>query len=205
MKKFLLSLIVLLASVLTPLATSAASAEQVLDKTAQNLLASGSMTVRFKFTGSAGSGAGTITMSGNYFYFDTPQLCIWYNGTHQWVLQKSEDEVSLTKPSASEILESNPFALISKHKQFFAAKMQPSGAGKFKILLSPRRKGSYISSATVTVDAGTYLPTRIEFSTSDRNASSVIITSTAKGKALPASYFTYNPKKYPQYELIDLR
>ncbi len=198
-------LLTLLWAVFIPNKSSALSAEQILDNTSKLLRTSPSLTIKFSVKGNNSSGNGTITMSGNMFIFDSDDICVWYNGTNQWTLQRSVDEVSLTSPTTSELIESNPFAIISKHKQLYTSKVISSSPTTYKIQLTPRNRHSQISSAIITINALTFMPSALSCTLSDKSVMNVTINSTSKGKALAKSHFTFNTKAYPNTELIDLR
>lgn len=93
------------------------SAEQILDKTAKAMTSAKSVTVKFGYTAGGNHSNGSMTMSGKKFTFNLGNIAVWYNGTLQWALNRSDNEVTLTKPTAAEVVESNPFAILTSYKQ----------------------------------------------------------------------------------------
>lgn len=200
--KLLISIILAFAAI--P-ASAALSAEQILDKTAKTLTASPSATVKFSLSSSNGNTSGAITMSGNKFTFNAGDINVWYDGHSQWALQRSAEEVSLTQPTAAELIESNPLTIISNHKKLYNAKLLASSGNAYKIQLTPRGRHSQVRSAIITINKTTFAPKTLQIVLSNKSSINVTINSISKGAALPASYFKFDAKSHPGVELIDLR
>jgi len=205
MKKYLHILAALFTALATLSATAAPSARQVLDKTAAALTSAKSVTIKFSISGNHNSGAGTLTMSKQKFAYSAGSVSVWYNGKTQWTLNRQEQEVSITEPTAAELMESNPFSVISGYKNRYDVKMSTASKGYYKVTLTSRVRGAQIKSATVTVKASDYTPTAIDATLSDGSALKIKISSVSKGKSLPAPYFEFNAKSHPGVEVVDLR
>lgn len=195
----------LLFSVFPFVAKAQMTGDKVLDKSAKVITSAPSMTVNFTVGTSRGNSSGWITMSGKKFIFSSGDLKVWYDGTSQWALQRSVSEVSLTTPTASELVDSNPFELISRHKQLFTAKLLSTSKDGYRVQLTPKSKGSQIKAATVTINSSSFMPKSLDVTMHDGQKMKINVTSTSQGKTLSAAYFKYNPKANPGVELIDLR
>lgn len=195
----------LLFSVFPFVAKAQMTGDKVLDKSAKVITSAPSMTVNFTVGTSRGNSSGWITMSGKKFIFSSGDLKVWYDGTSQWALQRSVSEVSLTTPTASELVDSNPFELISRHKQLFTAKLLSTSKDGYRVQLTPKSKGSQIKAATVTINSSSFMPKSLDVTMHDGQKMKIDVTSTSQGKNLSAAYFKYNPKANPGVELIDLR
>lgn len=195
----------LLFSVFPFVAKAQMTGDKVLDKSAKVITSAPSMTVNFTVGTSRGNSSGWITMSGKKFIFSSGDLKVWYDGTSQWALQRSVSEVSLTTPTASELVDSNPFELISRHKQLFTAKLLSTSKEGYRVQLTPKSKGSQIKAATVTINSSSFMPKSLDVTMHDGQKMKINVTSTSQGKTLSAAYFKYNPKANPGVELIDLR
>lgn len=185
-------------------ARSAMSADQIMDRVAAALTKPQSVSVTFSFSGNGGTGNGTMTVCHNKFTYNSGDLAVWYNGRSQWTLQRSAKEVSLTEPTEAELLESNPFRVISGYKAHYTAKLLTAPAGFYKIQLTARSKAQAVRSATVTVNAKTFIPTRISANMGS-GSTTIVIKSFTKGKVLPKSYFEFDARMNKDIELIDLR
>jgi outer membrane lipoprotein-sorting protein len=186
-------------------ANAAMTAEQVLDKVAASFTKAASVTVSFSFTSNGHAASGTVTACKNKFSYSAGDLAVWYNGKTQWALQRSANEVTITEPTAAELIESNPFKILSNYKKLYTCKMLSSDNSQYKIQLTAKSKGASVKSATVTVNAKTYNPVAIVATMSGKLKSTITVRSISKGKALPNSYFEYNPKMNSKVEVVDLR
>jgi outer membrane lipoprotein-sorting protein len=186
-------------------ANAAMTAEQVLDKVAASFTKAASVTVSFSFTSNGNGASGTVTASGTKFSYSAGDLAVWYNGKTQWALQRSANEVTITEPTASELIESNPFKILSNYKKLYTCKLLSSTNGTYKVQLTAKSKGAGVKSAVVTVNGTTYNPTSIVATMSGKLKTTITVKSISKGKALPKSYFEYNTKMNKKIEVIDLR
>lgn len=181
------------------------SAEKILDKTAKTLTSAKSVTIKFGYTVGGNHAKGSMTMSGKKFTFNLGNIAVWYNGTHQWALNRSDSEVTLTKPTAAEVIESNPFAILSSYKQHYTPSLTKSTKSEYTITLKPKKRGGQITTATIRINAANYNPIALSLRLSDGTIVSISVTSVSRGASLPASYFRYDTRSNPQVELIDLR
>lgn len=186
-------------------ANAAMTAEQILDKVAASLTKAASATVSFSFSANGNSGNGNVTMCREKFSYNAGDLAVWYNGKTQWALQRSANEVSITEPTAAELIESNPFKILSNYKKLYNCSLISSTNGVYKVQLTAKSKSASIKSATITVNSKTYNPVSITASMSSKFKTTIAIKSITKGKALPNSYFEYNTKMNSKVEVIDLR
>ncbi len=186
------------------LANANLNALQVMDKVTGKLTSSPSMKIAFTIKSSGGNVNGSLTMAKDKFKYSAADQSVWYNGKYQWVRVGGDSEVSLTEPTANELLEVNPFAVITNYKKNYNAKLLPSTKGTYKVELTSRIKGSWIKSAVITVSSSDYTPISIDCMV-NKGTLKIKINSIVKGKALPASFFTFNAKDYPGVEINDLR
>ncbi|MBO5053384.1 MAG: outer-membrane lipoprotein carrier protein LolA [Muribaculaceae bacterium] len=183
---------------------AAKSATSILDNTAKTFTSPASVTVKFSLSG-ATSGMGQMTMSKQKFTFSAGDMSVWYDGKSQWALQRSAGEVNLTNPTADELAESNPFAILSAYRSLYNAKLISSTKTAYTIELTAKHRHSQIKKAILTISPNKYQLMSIKATLSDNSTLSVKVTSFSPGKALPASYFQYNAHSNPSVKIIDLR
>ena len=184
---------------------AALTAENVLDKVSAVLTRPQSVSVTFSFTGNGGNGSGTMTVCKEKFSYNAGDIVVWYNGKYQWTLQRSAGEVSLTEPTAAELIESNPFQVVSGFRNNFTCKMLPAPKGQYKVSLTSKSKAAAIKSAVITVNAKTFVPISLKADMSGNTSTTVNVKSFTKGSTLPKSYFEFDAKMNKNVELIDLR
>lgn len=200
-------LLLLTASLLLSLASCfAENANDLLKRASNKIASSKSCDIAFSMSQPGSSVAnGKMTISGNKFYINTMQLTTWFDGKTQWTLVKANKEVNVTTPSNEEISQSNPLTIINGFQKRFNTQSLKAPAGQKVVKLTARSKSDPISTAVVTLSAKTLLPSALLLTLSNRQTVSVKISSIKLGNALPQSTFTFNAKKHPGVEIIDLR
>ena len=185
-------------------AFGAMTADQVMAKVSAALTQPKSVSVTFSFSGAGGSGNGAMTVCKQMFTYVAGDIAVWYDGKTQWVRQNSAKEISITEPTAAELVESNPFRVITGYKNLYTCKLLPAPAGTYMVQLTARSKANAVRSAVVTVNAKTFIPNSIT-ATMDGGLSTITISSFKPGAALSAASFRITKAHTNGYELNDLR
>ena len=180
-------------------------AEEVMKNCAAKFSNAPSVTLEFAIAQSDGSATGTMLMSKRLFRLSTADLTIWFDGKTQWTYMANANEVNITEPTGEELMESNPFELISTFQQNFNCKVLKSSNVADIIELTPKYKGSNMSSARITVSKSTGWPTAMIITFDGGNTISVSIGKVTVGKFVSASQFRYDPKVCHGAQIIDLR
>lgn len=200
MKKiYLISLLML--TCITLGAQNNSQAKQILDKAAATVGYKGGATASFTMSGKYGEASGTISIKGNKFMAQTPQLIIWYDGKTQWAYNRQADEVNVSEPTAEQQQSLNPYAFINLYKNGFNMSSQKI-ATNYRVHLKAQNQKREIKEMYITINRN-YQPTEIKI----RNAKgwSTIKVKNFQKKNLGNDTFRFNAKKYPQAEVIDLR
>lgn len=198
---------ILLAALMTAVAAAAKApaAESVLDALRAKIVGAPSVEAVFTINGGDGAVQGSLIMSGSKYAMSTPQMKAWFDGRTQWTTVVSSKETNVSEPDHEDIMSSNPFAILTAHKDYYRATMLKSSASTAVVELTPRSRTSAISKFTITVDRRTGWPSSISVTFDDGRRISVKIDSIAAGSKKAASTFVYNPKAYPAFEVVDLR
>lgn len=180
--------------------------------TAQSVLASASakwsaksVKCSFKVAGSVRS-SGTVFMSGKRFRIDSSRSKIWYNGRDMWVYNPSIKETTLTRPTAEEVAQSNPLAIIASGNKAYTAKFaSKQTAGTYTLLLTPKGHDPYgLKRASLTLDKRTLAPRRLVAAFSDGSRITLDV-STFGAYGAKTSDFIYPAAKFKDVEVLDLR
>jgi len=147
----------------------------------------------------------SLTMSGDKFRFTTDGMTVYYDGTTQWTLDSGAGEVSITNPTAEELIETNPLAFMRNYSSRYNVRIVSSAADKYVVRMTSRTKSSYVRSADVTINATTMMPTSVSAVLSTGQNLKINIASATQGKALPLVTFRFDKKHHPNVEIIDLR
>mgnify|MGYP002621661873 CR=1 FL=1 len=187
--------------VLACITVGAQDARQILDKTAAVVGYKGGASASFTMSGKYGEASGTISIKGNKFCAQTPQLIIWYDGKTQWAYNRQADEVNVSTPTADQQQALNPYAFINLYKQGFTLS-KTTIDGNYRIHLKAQNQKREIKEMYIFITRN-YQPTEVKI----RNAKgwSTIKIRNFQKKNLSDDTFRFNPKKYPQAEVIDLR
>ncbi|MBR2243368.1 MAG: cell envelope biogenesis protein LolA [Prevotella sp.] len=177
------------------------NAQQVLDKTAS--VVSNKSGVEASFTISSkqyGNTNGTIAIKGRKFHADTNEATVWFDGKTQWTYVKQNDEVNVNNPTAADLQAINPYNFIYMYKQGYAFSMSTSG-NSYVVTLKGKDKG--VREMVITIHKQTYVPTQIRML--QNKQWTTIKVSNFRTAKLSDSIFRFNPKSYPNAEVIDLR
>lgn len=177
------------------------NAKQVLDKTASVVSNKGGVEASFTISSKQyGNTNGTIAIKGRKFHADTNEATVWFDGKTQWTYVKQNDEVNVNNPTAADLQAINPYNFIYMYKQGYAFSMSTSG-NSYVVTLKGKDKG--VREMVITIHKQTYVPTQIRML--QNNQWTTIKVSSFRTAKLSDSIFRFNPKSYPNAEVIDLR
>lgn len=202
MKRIYFLFLVLATSISVVFAQKDAKAQAILDKTAAAYQKANGIKLTFD-----GTQKGTLLLKGSCFYLDCAGVKSWFDGKTQWSYVQQNEEVTISNPTAEEIQSVNPYALITSYKTLFNYRYKGTqtrnGKKGQEIVLTPRQKGE-IQSITFTVSAD-YEPIYIGIQLTNGQTQKLNITSYQTNLNLNSTNFSFNAKKYPNAEIIDMR
>lgn len=184
---------------------AAATTDRVVNGIRKAMFSKPSVEILFTITSDGASTQGAAVLQEAMFTFDTPAFMAWYDGNTQWAYQRASEEVSISEPTAEEIMALNPFGLLAHPETFYNVSEFKRKDAQSAIQLVPKSKGTGIASIVVDYDALTYTPKAIEITFDDRRTMRMSIDRLIPGAKLPVSTFRYNPQLHPAREIIDLR
>lgn len=194
----------LLAMALPGLAVTPA---EVLTKAKAKINSSKGISGNFKIQGANASESGTFRFDGHRSYMHIPNVTTnWYDGTTMWTLNPRSKEVTVVTPSMEEVRDANPLMYLndveSNYQLFFSKRKE---AGKYLVLLNPKRKGSGIKAIEVSINAKTFMPERFIIRDAKDQRTRITLSGLTYNKTLSTSDFTYPANQYSGYEIVDLR
>lgn len=186
---------------LIALASYGQSAKQVLDKTAGIISNKSGVTASFNISSQQyGKTSGTISIKGRKFYADTKEAKVWFDGKTQWTYVKQNDEVNVNTPTAADLQAINPYNFIYMYKQGYTATITKNGQN---FVVTLKAKGKSIQEMVITISQKSYVPSQIRML--QNKQWTTIHVNGFKQTNLAESTFRFNPKQYPNAEIIDLR
>jgi outer membrane lipoprotein-sorting protein len=153
---------------------------------------------------------GNLLLKGNKFKMDSKQNTVWYNGRTQWSLLKGSDEVNVSNPTASELQTINPYSLMTSYKNDYVSVMsRPSAMYNNKniseVSLTARSLNKQIQKVLIYIDKQTNLPVFLSITQKNRQKHEINILSCKRNVSSRDSNYSFDKKKYPNVEVIDLR
>lgn len=197
--------VILTAGLLALAASGATGAEKLVGQVKSKLASAPSVDVVFTINGGEGPVQGSATMAKDRYFLSTPVLTVWYDGRTQWTYLKSTDEVSITEPTADELIAANPFAILSAASDNYTLRQLTDSQGRKRVELTPKSKMSGISKIVLFIDPATYYPHAIVVNFDDGRSVDVVIDKVTAGTTKPVSAFRYDKNRFPATEIIDLR
>lgn len=187
-------------------ALQASEADKLIDRISARLNGSQALKAAFTIAANGQTQQGSILLQGQRFHAETPGMSTWYDGTTQWTLIKQAKEVDITEPTPEELAQVNPFAIINSVKRQYKAQMGKDSGKAKTIILTPKTKASAYSKIVITTQAADpSLPAKISVSPRRGAAFTVAISKITVSKPLDAANFRFNSKRYPGFEIVDLR
>ena len=179
------------------------TATKVLDKTAAVVSAKSGVTASFTISSKQyGNSTGTISVKGKKFYANTSAGVVWFDGKTQWTYVKQHDEVNVCNPTPADLQASNPYHFIYMYKNGYTATMT-TNAQSYVVTLKATNKNSGVQEMVVTINKQSYVPSQIKM-LQNRQWTTVQVSNFKKAN-LADGIFRFNPKAYPDAEVIDLR
>ena len=169
-------------------AQNAIKAKECLDKATAIVSNQGGLTARFALsqTGHVGRISGTT---------------IWFDGKTQWSYMKSTNEVNVSNPTEAQRLSMNPYSLMTMYRQGYTLNMTSEG-GAYVVYMKATNPNRSVSEAYVTVSKA-YQLQKIRMKQGKKWTT--ITVSNIQKKNLSDGIFTFNKKRYPSAEIVDLR
>ncbi len=189
-------------------------ARKVLDATAAQITGKGGVKADFKadsFSGGnlQGSASGTMCIQGEKFQMTTPDMITWYNGETQWSYVKANEEVNVSVPTPEERQSMNPYAFVNLYKDGYDYTIKETtlrGKPCYEVTLTAKDKRKSLRTIILDIDQRTYAPMCVRMQQRDNgNWTRIAIHQFHTGQSFKAAVFEFNPKDFPQAEIIDLR
>lgn len=191
-----------------------AEAKVVLEKTAQAFKKANGIEADFILTPyqhgvAQGDMKGNIQLMDENFLLTTPQMVTWFNGKTQWTYLPANEEVNVSTPTREELESINPLAFLSLYKEGYAyrlgSKTTHQGKAITEVVLTAEDFNKQWSNLTLYIDRTTLLPLYIKLKEAGKNYHEITISNYRQGMGWRKNHFTFDPKQYPNAEVIDLR
>lgn len=196
----------LLFGTFTTLAGQSLDARTVLDRTADAFRRAGGVEIAFTLKSQEGTSQGTIRLKGNKFVLEAAGVKTWFDGHNQWSYVEANEEVNLSVPTAEELQSINPYAFLELYKQGYRLSLDEVDAHTYRVTMTATDDRPDLRCIMLWVDRRDHHPLKVSMSYQGESQATVIfIDSYRTGQKYDDRFFTFDSRKYPQAELIDLR
>ena len=152
---------------------------------------------------------GVINMKGDKFKLETPDMITWYNGETQWSYMKANDEVNVSVPTPEEQQSMNPYTFVNLYKEGYHYQLKETtlrGKSCYEITLTARNKQKSPHTIILDINKDNHSLMCIRMQQRKKGQwTRISIQQLHTGQSFAATDFEFNPKDYPQAEIIDLR
>lgn len=185
-------------------------AKSILDRTSQSFKQSGGIEADFAFTPYMQEEVkGRIQLMEECFCIKMDEMVTWFNGKTQWTYLPTNEEVNVSTPSREEIESINPMTFLSLYKDGYACKLGEkksfNGKAVYEVNLKTENVEKQWQNITLYIDRTALLPLYFKLQGEGRDYHIITISNYKQGMNWKKEHFTFNPKEYPNAEVIDLR
>jgi outer membrane lipoprotein-sorting protein len=205
MKKMFFTLAVLL-----PAMTFAQDANALLSKFSERMQKTKNLSVAFEYTFASQSEKGTLLLMDKMYKLDLDASTIYFNGEVRWTYLKAANEVTISLPNfLTDGIFANPTALFVFNKEEYNSKLGSektvNGKTVVEVDLFPKDEQAPFTNINLRMDKSTLQPVSIAYYSKDGNNIAIAITAfNISVKPTPAD-FTFDTKKHPNVEVVDMR
>lgn len=182
------------------------SASDIMQRAATSILKNGGISATYTLKSGKFTQSGTINVKAKKFSILTKEASTWFDGTTLWMYNAEDNEVSISNPTAAEIVYMNPYALVASYKTEYTAKLVTGTVkGTYSIQLTPKNSKNPVKSAVLCIRASNYQPVRLDVTARNGVKTVIIVTNIKTGVSLSDNIFKYPSSKYPKAQVLDLR
>ena len=186
-------------------------AKSILDKFSEKALAAPSVLMDFTLVvtdlvnNTTNKSEGILIIKESMYKLDLPENTIWFNGTTTFTYAPEVEEVTITEPDpdAEEFLTS-PGLLFTLYRNDYKYRLIDESTNGFVIDLYPENLNTEFSRIRLHI-AKDYILTTAEYKRKDGITILISVNDYDLTKKYNESFFNFNPGKYTNAEIIDMR
>lgn len=212
MKKLIVALFISGIGVL-PAFAQLKDAKEILEKTSEAFQKAGGIKATFEVSvlqkgASVGKTEGYIRAKGEKFVLNVEEAATWFDGKTQWTYLQNSNEVNISTPTEEELQEINPYAFLSVYRGAYNYKLGKTSTWKgkpvYEVILTSGLK-QQIAQLTLYITRNSYEPIYMKARLTDGTENEIVVKEYKTKQTFADTVFAFDPKKYPNVEIIDLR
>lgn len=211
MKRFIYSIILSIISIVSLNAQQTSDAESIIKDligTFSNNAVKGVFTLSTNGNNSVISqtNKGTFVLKGNKFVIEMEGVKVWFDGKTQWTYVTESNEVSINEPDQSELIQTNPIALLSDFKS--KSKVQFSkqkSSSNYIVELIPKLKNKDFNKVEVQTSKTNGNLVSVTIHNNDKSQIKLSISNIQKGIKFSETLFAFDKSSYRGVTINDMR
>ncbi len=181
-------------------------AVKLLDRAADKFRASSGIKAGYTFSVNGEQGKGTMKLKGRKFVNNLGDHVIWFNGKTMWTLVRSNEEVNVTEPTADEVARMNPYSFVQLYKKGYTARFTKKSTQKVaEIELKATDAKAALKTIVMRINRTSLQPLSFQLTEAGGQQTGITITSYQEAQKFADATFQFNPRNYPNVEVVDLR
>lgn len=211
MKRFIYSIILSIISILSLNAQQAVDAESIIKdliSTFSNNTIKGGFVLSTTGNNSVISqpNKGTFVLKGNKFVIEMERVKVWFDGKTQWTYAIESNEVSVNEPDQSELIQTNPIALLSDFKSKSRVQFsKQKSSTNYIVELIPRVKNKDFNKVEVQTSKINGNLVSVTIYNNDKSQIKLSISNIQKGIKFSETSFAFDKSIYKGVTINDLR
>lgn len=187
-------------------------ARELLDRVATKLKGAGGIQAQFTATNyngteEAGRFSGTIDVKGRKYKLTSSELRQWYDGNTLYTIYGNSNEINVANPSRVELQQVNPYYFIDLYKQGYVLSVTDEthqGKPIKDVHLVSKSTKNPIQEMIISIGSD-QMPFCVRMREGKKKWYKISVTSLKTGVRFADSDFSFDAKRFPGYDIIDLR
>ena len=212
MKKFIITFFSAILLTLNIIAQTDQKAVSILDKFSSTATSAPSVSMKFILVNinlaenSTDTLTGSIILSKDSYRLDLPDNIIWFNGETSWSYLPAEQEVTITKPDKKDnSFQSRPSSIFTMYKKGFKSRLIEEKQDSYIIDLYPEDIKNELIRVRLTIAKSSMNLKTLEYKRRDGVTLTLIVRDYNLKQVAEPGIFRFNPEKYKDAEIIDMR
>jgi outer membrane lipoprotein-sorting protein len=212
MKKFIITIFSSILLTLNIIAQTDQKAVSILDKFSSTASSAPSVSMKFILVNvnlaenSTDTLTGSIILSKDSYRLDLPDNIIWFNGATSWSYLPAEQEVTITKPDKKDnSFQSRPSSIFTMYKKGFKSRLIEEKQDSYIIDLYPEDIKNELIRVRLTIAKSSMNLKTLEYKRRDGVTLTLMVRDYDLKQVAEPGIFSFNPKKYRDAEIIDMR
>ncbi len=188
------------------------AATTILDKFADNALKAPSVSIKFRLINinqtdkTTDTIAGSVILNKDKYKLDLPDNIVWFNGETSWSYLPAEKEVTITKADKKDnSFQSKPSLIFSMYRKGYKYRLIEDNSDFYIIDLYPEDIGSDLVRVRLSIGKSLLNLISLEYKRKDGNINTLYVLEYDLKQKPAADTFVFQPGKYKDIEVIDMR